>query len=400
MRLPRYKCENCGYEESLDKNMYFCPNCGDPLTIVYDKNELKDVKFTGRGVWRYKDLLPVSYEKAVTLNEGGTPLHRSIKLYKEIGVKDLWIKNEGLNPTGSFKDRGMTVGVTKAIELGARSVICASTGNTAASLSAYAARAGITSFVVVPEGSVALGKLAQARAAGAKIVKVRGNFDYALKIVRSLAATTNETYLLNSVNPYRIEGQKTIAYEIVEEYGVPDWIFIPVGNAGNITALWKGLKELKSMGFIDSLPKLGGVQAEGASPIYRAFVEGKEEIIPVQNPQTVATAIKIGNPASWRRAIRAVKESGGIMISVSDEEILEYQKKLASKEGIFVEPASAASIAGLAKATALNIVKKDERVVAIVTGNGLKDPDSLMKISAEEITIDADLEALKRVIKG
>ncbi len=400
MRLPKYKCENCGYEESLDKNMYFCPKCGDPLTIVYEENELQEAVFKGKGVWRYKNVLPINSEKPVTLNEGGTPLHESVKLYKEIGVKELRIKNEGLNPTGSFKDRGMTVGVTKAVELGARSVICASTGNTAASLSAYAARAGIKSFVVVPEGAVALGKLAQARAAGAKIVKVRGNFDYALKMVRSLAATTNETYLLNSVNPFRIEGQKTLAYEIIEEYGVPDWIFIPVGNAGNITALWKGLKEMKSIGLIERLPKLAGVQAEGASPIYRAFAEQKDEITPVQNPQTIATAIKIGNPASWRRAMRAVKESGGVMLSVSDEEILEYQKKLSSKEGIFVEPASAASIAGLAKAALQNLVGKNDRVVAVVTGNGLKDPDSLMKINAEEVTIDADMEALKQVIRG
>jgi len=400
MRLPKYKCENCGYEESLDKNMYFCPKCGDPLTIVYKKDELKKVSFNGRGVWRYKDVLPVDYGKVVSLNEGGTPLHESVRLYKEIGIKELWIKNEGLNPTGSFKDRGMTVGVTRAVELRARSVICASTGNTAASLSAYAARAGLRSYVVVPEGSVALGKLAQARAAGAKIVKVRGNFDYALKIVRSLAASTTETYLLNSVNPFRIEGQKTLAYEIIEEYGVPDWIFIPVGNAGNITALWKGLKELKSIGLVEKLPRLGGVQAEGASPIYRAFIEKKEEITPVQNPQTVATAIKIGNPASWRRAMHAVKESEGIMLSVSDEEILEYQRKLSSEEGIFVEPASAASIAGLAKAASLNMVDKNDRVVAVVTGNGLKDPESLMRINTEEITIDADLNALRQVING
>ncbi len=400
MKLPKYKCENCGYEESLDKNIYFCPRCGDPLTIVYDEDELHGISFKGKGVWRYKDVLPVSSEKPVTLNEGGTPLHQSVSLYKEIGIKELWIKNEGLNPTGSFKDRGMTVGVTRALELGARSVICASTGNTAASLSAYAARAGLRSYVVVPEGSIALGKLAQARAAGAKIVKVRGNFDYALKMVRTLATMTTETYLLNSVNPFRIEGQKTLAYEIIEEYGSPDWIFIPVGNAGNITALWKGLKELKSIGLLEKLPKLAGVQAEGASPIYRAFAEQKEEIIPIQNPQTVATAIKIGNPASWRRAMRAVKESGGVMLSVSDQEILEYQKKLSSKEGIFVEPASAASIAGLAKASLHNIVDKNDRVVAVVTGNGLKDPESLMKIDTEEVTIDADINELKKVINN
>ncbi|MGC8568572.1 MAG: threonine synthase [Nitrososphaeria archaeon] len=398
--MPRYRCENCGFEESLDKNLYFCPRCGDPLTIVYDEKELSSAKFEGRGVWRYRDVLPVSHERAVTMNEGGTPLQRSVRLVRELGIRDLRIKNEGLNPSGSFKDRGMTVGVTRALEINARSVICASTGNTAASLSAYAARAGLRAYVVVPHESVALGKLAQARAAGAKIVRIRGNFDYALKLVRQLAAETSETYLLNSVNPFRIEGQKTLAYEIVEEYGVPDWIFIPVGNAGNITALWKGLKELRAMGMIDRMPRLAGVQAEGASPIYRAFISGSDRIEPEPNPQTVATAIKIGSPASWRRALRAVRESNGVMLAVSDEDITTYQRKLASMEGIFVEPASAASVAGLARAVERGIVGRDESAVAVVTGNGLKDPDSLMRLQSDEVVVEASLEALRAVILG
>lgn len=396
--MPFYKCDNCGFEESLDKNLYFCPRCGDPLTIYFDKEELEKAKFEGKGVWRYKDVIPVDKEKAITLNEGGTPLHKSLRLYRDIGVKELRIKNEGLNPTGSFKDRGMTVGVTRALELGAKSVICASTGNTAASLSAYAARAGLKAFVVVPNESVAIGKMAQARAAGANIVKVKGNFDVALDLVKKIASESSSVYLLNSVNPFRIEGQKTLAYEIVEEYGVPDWIFIPVGNAGNITALWKGLKELREMGVIDRLPRLGGVQAEGASPIYKAFAENRDYIIPEKEPKTVATAIKIGKPASWRRALRAVRESKGVMLKVSDEEITEYQGKLSSMEGIFVEPASAASVAGLAKAVKLGYVSRDESVVAIATGNGLKDPDSLLKLKANEVLAEAEIDSLKSVI--
>ncbi len=396
--MPFYKCDNCGFEESLDKNLYFCPRCGDPLTIYFDKEELEKAKFEGKGVWRYKDVIPVDKEKAITLNEGGTPLHKSLRLYRDIGVKELRIKNEGLNPTGSFKDRGMTVGVTRAVELGAKSVICASTGNTAASLSAYAARAGLKAFVVVPNESVAIGKMAQARAAGANIVKVKGNFDVALDLVKRIASESSSVYLLNSVNPFRIEGQKTLAYEIVEEYGVPDWIFIPVGNAGNITALWKGLKELREMGVIDRLPRLGGVQAEGASPIYKAFAENRDYIIPEKEPKTVATAIKIGKPASWRRALRAVRESKGVMLKVSDEEITEYQGKLSSMEGIFVEPASAASVAGLAKAVKLGYVSRDESVVAIATGNGLKDPDSLLKLKANEVLAEAEIDSLKSVI--
>lgn len=393
--MPKYFCENCGFTDELDKNLYFCPNCGDPLTIVYSDNEL-EANFSGSGVWRYSDVLPVNPDKKVSLKEGNTPLYKSLRIGS--GVKELYIKNEGMNPTGSFKDRGMTVAITRALERRFRSVICASTGNTAASLAIYAARAGIRGYVVVPDGAVALGKMAQARAAGAHIIKVRGNFDLALQMVKDFAKESSDAYLVNSVNPFRIEGQKTVAYEIIEEIGKPDWITIPVGNAGNITALWKGLNELKKLGKIESLPKLLGVQASGASPIVKAFNNSSKTIEPVVSPSTLATAIKIGNPASWRRALKAVRESGGAMIEVSDDRIVEAQYLLASKEGIFVEPASAASVAGFLNASQSGLIRKDETVVSIVTGNGLKDPDSASRFESVEITIGSEENLLHSVI--
>jgi len=395
--VPRYLCENCGFSDTLDKNLYFCPRCGDPLTIVYDDDELRD-DFSGFGVWRYSPLLPVNEDKRVSLHEGNTPLYKSLRIGDQAGIKELYIKNEGMNPTGSFKDRGMTVAITRAIEMGFSSVICASTGNTAASMAIYAARAGIRGYVVVPDNAVALGKMAQVRAAGARIIKIRGNFDLALQMVREFARESGYAYLVNSVNPFRVEGQKTLAYEIVESIGEPDWITIPVGNAGNITALWKGLIEMKRLGRVKKLPRLLGVQAEGASPLVRAFKSGSESMEPVSSPATIATAIKIGNPASWRRALRAVRESGGAMVAVSDEQIVDAQYLLASKEGIFVEPASAASIAGLFYATGNGLIGRGDVVVSVVTGNGLKDPDSASRFRSAEITVESDKEFLNSVI--
>ncbi len=395
--MPRYLCENCGFSDSLDKNLYFCPRCGDPLTIIYNDNELNG-DFSGSGVWRYSPLLPVNEDKKVSLYEGNTPLYKSLRMGGEAGVKELYIKNEGMNPTGSFKDRGMTVAITRAIEMGFNSVICASTGNTAASLAIYAARAGIKGYVVVPDGAVALGKMAQARAAGARIVKVRGNFDLALQMVKDFARESSDAYLVNSVNPFRIEGQKTVAYEIVESIGEPDWITIPVGNAGNITALWKGLNELKRLGKVKRLPRLLGVQAEGSSPIVKAFNSGSGSIEPISSPSTLATAIKIGNPASWRRALKAVRESKGAMVAVNDEQIVDAQYLLASKEGIFVEPASAASVAGLLYASKSGLIGSSDVVVSIVTGNGLKDPDSASRFKSLEITVESDKNLLYSVI--
>jgi threonine synthase len=298
------------------------------------------------------------------------------------GVRRLMVKNEGENPTGSFKDRGMTVGITKALELGKGWVACASTGNTSASLAAYAARAGMRCTVLVPKGGVAYGKMAQAIAHGAEIVEVEGNFDRALGLVIELAAKTPELYLMNSVNPYRLEGQKTLALEVFDQLGgrAPDCVVVPVGNAGNISAIWKGFRELEALGLLKPpLPRMIGIQAEGAAPIAKAFKSGSSSIDPIERPATVATAIRIGKPASWKKALRAVRESGGLMEEVSDEEILSAQRALASKEGIFAEPASASSIAGLMKLRESGEISGDEVVVCVVTGHGLKDPDVVVK---------------------
>ena len=340
----------------------------------------------------YKEFLPVTENTpALTLNEGNTPLIHLVNLSKELGI-ELYGKVEGANPTGSFKDRGMVFAVAKALEDGAKCVICASTGNTSAAASAYAARAGIQSIVVIPKGKVALGKLAQACMYGAKIIEIDGNFDDALSIVRKISETT-PVKLVNSVNPYRIEGQKTAAFEIVDSLGqAPDYLCIPVGNAGNITAYWKGFKdynEAKNTG----LPKMYGFEAEGAA----AIVKGE----PIANPETVATAIRIGNPASWKLAEAARDESGGIIDLVTDSEILEAYKLIARTEGIFVEPGSAASLAGVIKSVKNGGIEKGSRVVTVFTGNGLKDPDTAMKVSTVDlVSLQNDENDIRQYIEG
>lgn len=340
----------------------------------------------------YKEFLPVNENTpALTLNEGNTPLIHLVNLSKELGI-ELYGKVEGANPTGSFKDRGMVFAVAKAIEDGAKCVICASTGNTSAAASAYAARAGIQSIVVIPKGKVALGKLAQACMYGAKIIEIDGNFDDALAIVRKVSETT-PVKLVNSVNPYRIEGQKTAAFEIVDSLGeAPDYLCIPVGNAGNITAYWKGFKEYHEAKHT-GLPKMYGFEAEGAA----AIVKG--EAIP--NPETVATAIRIGNPASWKFAENARDESGGIIDLVTDDEILEAYKLIARTEGIFVEPGSAASLAGVIKSVNNGSIGKGSRVVTVFTGNGLKDPDTAMNVSKVElVSLQNDENDIRHYIEG
>jgi len=340
----------------------------------------------------YKEFLPVNENTpTLTLNEGNTPLIHLVNLSKELGI-ELYGKVEGANPTGSFKDRGMVFAVAKAIEDGAKCVICASTGNTSAAASAYAARAGIQSIVVIPKGKVALGKLAQACMYGAKIIEIDGNFDDALSIVRKVSETT-PVKLVNSVNPNRIEGQKTAAFEIVDSLGqAPDYLCIPVGNAGNITAYWKGFKEYneaKNTG----LPKMYGFEAEGAA----AIVKGE----PILNPETVATAIRIGNPASWKLAEAARDESGGIIDLVTDEEILEAYKLIARTEGIFVEPGSAASLAGVIKSVKNGGIVKGSRVVTVFTGNGLKDPDTAMNVSTVDlVSLQNDENDIRHYIEG
>ncbi|HIP34929.1 MAG TPA: threonine synthase [Methanothermococcus okinawensis] len=400
------KCISCGKEYHIDDIIYTC-RCGGLLEIVYDYEEIKDkvskesLRKREIGVWRYLEYLPVeNLEKIVSLQEGGTPLYRCKNLGEELGLKELYVKNEGANPTGSFKDRGMTVGVTKAEELGIDVVGCASTGNTSASLAAYSARAGKKCIVLLPGGKVALGKLAQAMFYGAKVVQIRGNFDEALEMVRKLAED-GKLYLLNSINPFRLEGQKTIGFEICDQlnWKVPDRIIVPVGNAGNISAIWKGFKEFKETGIIEDLPKMTGIQAEGAKPIVDAFKRNSRSIVPVENPETIATAIRIGNPVNYPKALDAIYSSGGYAESVSDREITEAQKLLARKEGIFVEPASAASIAGLMKLLEMGIIDKDERIVCVTTGNGLKDPDAAIRASERPIEIECDMEILKSIIE-
>ena len=301
------------------------------------------------------------------------------------------MKNEGENPTGSFKDRGMTVGVSRAVEVKAKKVICASTGNTSASLAAYAAKAGLECIVIIPQGKIALGKLVQAIAHGARVIQLEGYFDDALRAVLTVAKSNPKLYLLNSVNPYRIEGQKTLAYEIWDqlEGDIPDTVIVPVGNAGNISAIWKGFQDLQEIGMISHPPRMIGIQAQGASPVTEAFKTGRSEIIPIQHPETIATAIKIGSPASWKKALRAVRDSGGIMEAVTDDEILAAQRLLARLEGVFVEPASASSIAGVKKLIDVGLVGTDERVTCVVTGHGLKDPEIVSQMFEKPRTVKA-----------
>jgi len=342
---------------------------------------------------RYASYLPITDRTPrLTLGEGDTPLVRAHSLERETGIPEIWLKVEGQNPTGSFKDRGMVVAVAKALEDGARMVLCASTGNTAASAAAYAARAGMSCTVILPAGQVAAGKLAQAIAHGAHVVAVRGPFDAALAVVRTLAEQ-GEATLVNSVNPHRLEGQKTAAFEICETLGdAPDALFIPVGNAGNITAYWKGFVEAARAGMARQRPRMYGYQAEGAAPL----VTGKA----VAEPQTVATAIRVGNPASWKGAVAARDESGGAIDAVSDAEILEAYSFLARCEGVFAEPASAAAIAGLRKRVRANGLGGAQRVVCVLTGNGMKDPDRARSLAGEIAEVEATTDAVRAALRS
>ena len=340
---------------------------------------------------RYREYLPVTdTTPVVTLNEGNTPLIKAENLAKKIGIEaEIYLKFEGCNPTGSFKDRGMTMAVTKAKEAGSGAIICASTGNTSASAAAYGARAGLKTYVLIPDGYIALGKLSQAMMYGAEIIAIQGNFDEALEFVRKISENYPIT-LVNSVNPYRIEGQKTGAFEICEALGqAPDYHFIPVGNAGNITAYWKGYKEWHAAGKIPMLPKMMGFEAEGAA----AIVKGER----ILHPETIATAIRIGNPASWKQAEAARDESNGMINYVTDEEIIKAYKFIASSEGVLAEPASAASVAGLIKVK--DKIKPGSKIVCILTGNGLKDPDNAIKYSGCEVKkTPADMTEILRVM--
>ncbi|HET7027881.1 MAG TPA: threonine synthase [Candidatus Limnocylindrales bacterium] len=343
---------------------------------------------------RYRAYLPVSdATPRLTLGEGATPLVAAPRLGERIGVPNLHLKLEGLNPTGSFKDRGMVVAVSKALEAGATSIICASTGNTSASAAAYGAKAGIKVAVVLPRGAIAVGKLLQALIAGAQVVAIDGNFDDALRVVRSMTADAgSRATLVNSVNPHRIAGQKTAAFEICDDLGrAPDVLAIPVGNAGNITAYWAGFTDYAMAGIVETRPRMHGFQAAGAAPIVRGE--------PIAMPETIATAIRIGNPATWQGAVAARDESRGGIDAVTDDEILAAYRTLAELEGVFCEPSSAASVAGLAKVAAAGSIGADELVVAVLTGNGLKDPDTAERsVSGRIIESDATDDGVRRAL--
>lgn len=349
-------------------------------------------RYTGL-IDKYRDRLPVHDDtRIISLGEGNTPLIRLHNIPDHLGTDvDIYVKYEGLNPTGSFKDRGMTMAVTKAVEEGSKAIICASTGNTSAAAAAYAARAGITAFVLIPDGKIALGKLAQAMMHGAVVIQIKGNFDAGMQLVKEVGAEAPVT-IVNSINPYRLQGQKTAAFEILEELGAaPDFHCIPVGNAGNITAHWMGYSEYHENGIVNSRPRMVGYQAAGSAPFMRGEM--------VDEPETVATAIRIGHPQSWDKAWNVQKESDGWFDECTDEEILAAQKLLAEKEGVFCEPASATSLAGAIRDIKSGKIPAGSKIVCTLTGHGLKDPDTAIKqSSAPVITVDATLEQVKSAI--
>jgi len=381
---------------------YTCDDCDGLLEARYaDLPTFAD--FSGSGVWRYAPALP--FESGVSLPEGDTQLHEVPRLREEVGVEALRVKHEGMNPTGSFKDRGMTVGVRVAQEVGVDRLACASTGNTSAALAAYGARAGMETLVLLPAGKVAAGKIAQASLHGARILEVDGNFDACLDIVQDLAAR-GEAYLLNSLNPFRLEGQKTIGLEIVEEFradhgAFPDRIVLPVGNAGNTAALFKCFRELVQSGAMEptEVPAITGAQATGSAPMVEAIEEGWTETRRWENVETRATAIRIGNPVNAPKALPGIRETGGAAVAVTDEEITDAQRSLA-EEGVGVEPASAASIAGLRKLRERGVVSGEERVVCLTTGHLLKDPDAAAEAGSEPEPVPNDTNAVLEHLAG
>jgi threonine synthase len=406
MQAARLECVRCGTTFQREEDLLGCEECGDGIQVVLDMQGVSfdDLRLRWRDrpfrLWRYRELLPVTGEE-VSLEEGGTGLLRVGILDDLVEDVQVYVKNEGQNPTGSFKDRGMTVGVTRAKNLRRSRVICASTGNTAASLAAYASRAGIECIVLIPSGGIAKGKLAQALFYNAKVVALRGTFDDAMRTVLEVSEELN-AYVLNSINPYRLEGQKTAAFEVYEQLGgrAPDWLVCPVGNGGNIAAYWKGFDELFRMRALGRLPRCVGVQAEGASPIADAIRRGKDAIEPVVDPSTVASAIRIGNPANWRKTMKAIRESDGMALKVPDRAILEAQSLLARREGLFVEPASAASIAGLLYMAKEGLIERGERVVCVCTGHGLKDPDAALREFPDIPPVEPTVESIVAAIKG
>jgi threonine synthase len=391
----------CGARFDLDDRLYVCPSCGGLLDVALATVAGVDLKalralWTSRltsfdphdrsGVWRYRELLPFAADAPiVTLAEGNTPLFDAPVSAAYCGLDALTLKHQGCNPTGSFKDTGMTTAVTQALILRARTVVCASTGNTAASLAAYAARAKLQCAILVPRGQISHAKLAQSLDYGAAVLELDGNFDDAMRAIREIAEDES-IYLVNSINPFRIEGQKTVAAELLHQRGwrVPDHVVMPGGNLGNSSALGKGFKELKDLGLIDRLPRLNVVQAEGAAPFSSLFGSESEVLIPIEHPQTLATAIKIGAPVSWKKALRAVLESGGRVLSVSEQEIADA-KAMIGRDGVGCEPASATTVAGIKRLVASGAIGSSDDVVAVLTGHILKDTEYVIKYHQQEL---------------
>ncbi len=401
----RLRCVVCGAEYEPDPFLFECPKCGGLLDVVVPVEGVSWSSLRGKGVWRYKPLLPLSNDvRPVSLREGDTPLLRceNIEDYlrRRYGrTPVVYVKFEGANPTGSFKDRGMTIVSTIAKALNVKIVAAASTGNTASSAAAYTARAGLKMVLVLPKGKVALGKLGQSVLHGATIIEVEGSFDDAMSAVReAVRRSRNHIYPFNSFNPWRLEGQKTIAFEVAEEIRVPDYVIVPVGNGGNISAIWKGFTELYEADLIDTKPHMIGVQAEGAAPLATAFEKNLDKPLFVEKPETIATAIRIGKPVNWMKALRAVRESGGLFTKVKDEEIIEAMKMLASMEGVGAEPAGASSLAGLLKLVESGVIDEGDRVVLVVTGHALKDPDAMLRVGFERLNARNSREAMRLLL--
>jgi threonine synthase len=379
---PRHRCD-CG--GTLDVAHDLSGVAGPELRELWERRLGSRAPLDRSGVWRFRELvLPLEPEFVATRQEGGTPLYDAPRVAAYAGLDALRLKHEGENPTGSFKDRGMTAGVSVARRLGMTRVACASTGNTSASMAAYAAAAGMEALVYIPEGKISYSKLAQALAYGARVVQVAGSFDDAMRRVEAVCAAEG-IYLLNSVNPFRIEGQKAIGFEMLQdlEWEVPDWIVLPGGNLGNSSALWKGLRELHALGMIGRLPRIAVVQAEGASPLYDAWRSGAD-LVSTERPETLATAIRIGSPVSWRKSLRGILATGGVVERVTDQEIMDAKAHV-DAAGIGAEPASCASVAGIRKLTAAGVIRPDERVCAVLTGHLLKDPDAVIRYHRGEL---------------
>jgi threonine synthase len=406
--MLKLSCPKCGrsYDERTFQSE--CPNCGGLLDLEIDHDqhgsELRSMfddplRQFGSGVWRYKEMvLPTIGTEMVSYPEGNTPLIHNARVAQFAGATSLLLKHEGMNPTGSFKDRGMTVAISQAKRIGARAVACASTGNTSASLAAYASLAGLPAVVLIPAGKIAGGKLAQTLAHGAKTIQVRGSFDDCLRLLRE-ASERLGVYVVNSVNPFRLAGQRTIVLEMLQQlaWAPPDWIALPAGNLGNTSAFGEAIRLALHLELITKAPRLLAVQAAGAAPFARGFRTGHHET--VESPETVATAIRIGAPASWDRAMRAIRETNGLVTDVSDEQIMNAKREI-DAAGVGCEPASAASVAGVKRMISEGKIRRDERVVAVLTGHLLKDTAAIIESTTSAVEIDADVSALDRALGG